>query len=116
MEEEIKKIIEENPMALATSDQNGNPHVIAVAYVKVKDEKIVITNNCMETTIKNLKKNQNVCLAVWDKKWKGYQIKGKAKYFEEGDWYNFVKSLKENKNEPCKGAIVFEVNEIKKLG
>lgn len=116
MEAVIKKIIEENPMALATADPDGNPHVIAVAYVKVKDEKIVITNNCMKVTIKNLKKNPNVCLAVWDKNWRGYQIKGKAKYFEEGEWYNFVKSLKENKNESCKGAVVIEVKEIKKLG
>ena len=115
MEEEIKKIIEENVLALATINKEGDPYVIAVAYVKIKDDKIVITNNYMKKTIDNLKNCPNISLVVWNKDWKGYQIKGKAEYFEEGEWLEFVKKIPENKDEPCKGALVVEINNIKKL-
>ncbi len=36
---EIKKVIEENPLAFATVDYDGNPNVIGVAYVKVVSKK-----------------------------------------------------------------------------
>ena len=114
MEEEIKKIIEENPVALATIDNEGKPYVIAVASVKVKDNEIIITNNYMKKTIENLKNSPNVSLVVWNKDLEGYKIQGIAEYFSEGEFFDFVKSLEENKNEPCKGVIVIEINEIKK--
>ncbi len=113
--EDAKKIIEENPVALATINKEGNPHCIAVAFVKVKDDKVIITNNYMTNTIKNINRNNNVSLAVWNKDWKGYQINGKAEYFEKGEWHDFVKAIEENKEEACRGAIVVEVNKIKRL-
>ena len=116
MEEATKNIIEQNPVAFATVDLNGNPHVIAVAYVKVKDEKLVLTDNYMKTTCENIKQNPSVSLAVWNKEWVGYRIDGKAQYSQEGEWYDFVKSIEENKNEPCNGAIVIDISKITKLG
>lgn len=115
MNDEVKKIIEENVVALASVGTDGNPYCIAVAYVKVKDEKIVITANYMNTTINNIKNNSNICLTVWNKEWIGYQIKGHAEYFDEGKWRDFVKAIPENKDEPCKGALVIEINNVKKL-
>jgi uncharacterized pyridoxamine 5'-phosphate oxidase family protein len=115
MKKEIKKIIEENPFALATVNPDGTPHAIAVAFAKVKEGKIIITNDYMKTTPKNIKKNPNVSLAAWNKRWEGYQIAGKADYFEEGKWLKFIKSIPELKNEPRKGAIVITVNKIKVL-
>ena len=85
MEEEIKKMIEKNALAFATINEEGNPYVIAVAFVKVKDDKIIITNNYMGKTIDNLKNNPNISLVVWNKDWKGYNIQGKVEYFEEGE-------------------------------
>jgi uncharacterized protein len=85
MEQEAQKIIEENPVVLATINSKGNPHVIAVALVKVKDDKIIITNNYMKSTIENIKNNPNVSLAVWNKDCKGYRIDGKAEYYEQGN-------------------------------
>jgi len=114
--EEIKKIVEENPMALATIDNEGNPYCIVIACVKIKDNKIVITNNYMNKTLKNIQDNNKVCLVVWDNNMNGYQFVGEAEYFEEGKWLDFVKAIEENKDEPCKGAIVIEINEIKKCG
>ena len=108
-------MIEENPVAFATVNDGGNPYCIAVAFVKVKDDKIVITDNYMKITKENIIKNPNVSLVVWNKNLEGYQINGKAEYFKEGKWKDFVKSIPENKDEPCKGAILVTINKIKKL-
>jgi len=114
--EEAKEIIENNPVAFATIDHDGHPNVIAVAYVKVADDKnIIITDNYMQTTKDNILRSPNVCLAVWDKEWKGYKIKGVASYYTEGKWFDFIKSLPENKDCPAKGAILIEVSEIIEL-
>jgi predicted pyridoxine 5'-phosphate oxidase superfamily flavin-nucleotide-binding protein len=116
MNKQTKKIIEGNPVAFATVDSRNKPNVIAVAFVKVKDGKVIITDNYMSKTKGNLLKNPFVCLAVWDKSWKGYKIIGKAAYYNSGIWLKFVKSMKENRGEPSKGAIVITVKEIRKLG
>jgi len=91
---EMKKMIEGTPLALATINTEGKPHVIATAFVKVKDDKIIITNNYMVNTIRNIRKYNNVSLAVWDKNWKGYQINGKAHYYSKGIWLDFVRKIK----------------------
>jgi predicted pyridoxine 5'-phosphate oxidase superfamily flavin-nucleotide-binding protein len=117
---EIKKLVEENPLAFATVDEKGNPHCIAVAFVKVVSKnQILVTDNYMSETIKNIQKNPNVALTVWSENWKekcvGYELKGKAKYFTSGKWYEMVKKIPENEKEPCKGAILVTINKIKKL-
>ena len=117
--EEHKKMIEGNAMALATVGEGNIPHVIAVAFVKVKDGKMVITDNYMVDTIRNIQNNKNVALAVWNKEWqedcKGFEFSGTAEYHMGDEWHNFVKSLPENEGEPCKGAIVVTVKGTKKL-
>ena len=113
---QIKKIIERNPVAVATCVRN-KPHVIAVTYVKVVGKnQIVITDNFMKTCKDNILKNGNIALAVWDENWDGYRLKGEAAYYDKGKWLDFVKKMKENKGFPAKGAILIKVNEIVKLG
>lgn len=113
----IKQIIESNLVALATVDYENRPNVIAVGCVKVVSEnQIVITDNFMEETSENIKKNNWVCLAVWDKDENGYKINGDAEYYSSGEWLDFVKNLPENKSYPAKGAIVVDVLDIVELG
>jgi predicted pyridoxine 5'-phosphate oxidase superfamily flavin-nucleotide-binding protein len=82
---EIKNIIENNPVALATVIDNVKPNIIGVASVKVISEnEILVTDNYMNQTKDDILKNSNVCLIVWDKDLKGYKIIGKAEYFSEG--------------------------------
>jgi len=115
--QEIKKLIEGNPLAFATVNSSSKPNVIGVAYVKVVSKnQILITDNYMKQTRKNLKKNNNVCLAVWDKSWNGYKLVGNAKYFSSGKWKKFVEGMKENKGYPAKGAIVITISKLIKLG
>jgi len=117
---ELKKLIEENALAFATVDKNGNPHCIAVGFVKVVSKnQILITDNYMIETPKNIQKNPKVALSAWSKDWKenciGYELRGTAKYFTSGKWYKIVKEIPENREEPCKGAILVTIKKIKKL-
>lgn len=66
----------------------------------------------MKQTEDNLRKNNNVCLAVWDKDWNGYKLVGKAKYFASGKWKKFIEAMSENKGLPAKGAILVTVSKI----
>ena len=116
----IKKMIEENALGLATVDKKGNPHNIAVGYVEVVSEnQLVVSNNYIVETIKNIKNNDNVSLVVWNKDWKehcvGYELIGKAEYFEHGKWVDLIKTFPINQGEPCKGAIIVTVSKIKIL-
>ena len=120
IDKELKKLIEENALALATVDEYCNPHCIAVGFVKViSKDKLLITNNYMTKTIKNIQKNRNVSLTVWNKDWKkncmGYELRGIAEYYTKGKWYEMVKHIPENKEEPCRGAILITIKKIKRL-
>ena len=104
--DKIKKLIEGNAIALSTIGEDGNPHCIAVAFVKVvSGDQLLITDNYMVTTPENLKKNKNVAIAFWNKGWEdnciGYELKGEADYFTEGKWHEKARRIPENDGEPC---------------
>jgi len=42
-------------------------------------------------------------------------LRGTAKYFTSGKWYKIVKEIPENREEPCKGAILVTIKKIKKI-
>jgi predicted pyridoxine 5'-phosphate oxidase superfamily flavin-nucleotide-binding protein len=109
----IKKIIENNPVTLATVDRFGKPNVSVVACVKVlSSNELLITDNFMSLTKKNILQNKHICLAVWNKKWEGVKFIGRAKYFSDGLWRDVVGKMKENKGLPAKGAIVVTVTKL----
>ncbi|MFH1752468.1 MAG: pyridoxamine 5'-phosphate oxidase family protein [archaeon] len=117
---EIKKLIESNALAFATVGSLGKPHCIAVGFVKVVSEnELILTDNYMLETVKNIQLNSSVALTVWNQDWKektvGFELKGIAEYFLQGKWFDFVKKIPENKGEPCKGAILITVKKIKRL-
>jgi predicted pyridoxine 5'-phosphate oxidase superfamily flavin-nucleotide-binding protein len=113
---EAKKLIEENPVAIATCVFD-KPNISVAAYIKVIDDNtLVITDNYMAKTVSNINKNNKIEIAVWDKDWVGYKISGKASYETTGKWLEFVQKMSENKGLPAKGAILVTVNEIKRIG
>ncbi len=95
------------------------PHCIAVSFCKVIDNKIIITDNFMVETPRNIMNNSNVAIAIYSRNWEencwGFELVGTAEYLREGKWIKFVKSLEENKGLPAKGAIVITVSKIRKL-
>ncbi|MFA5987538.1 MAG: pyridoxamine 5'-phosphate oxidase family protein [Candidatus Paceibacterota bacterium] len=110
---EIKNLVENNPVALATVTENNNPNVIGVAFVKViSSDQILVTDNYMNQTIKDVHKNKKVCLVVWDSDMNGYKLIGEAEYFSDGPWKKYVGQLEENKGLPAKGAILVKISKI----
>jgi predicted pyridoxine 5'-phosphate oxidase superfamily flavin-nucleotide-binding protein len=109
-------LIEKNPVAVATVDAEGKPNVIAVAFVKaLSDNTLLITDNYMNQTKENLMANSYICLAVWDKQWKGLKLVGTATYHADGEWLDRVKQMTENGGLPAKGAVVVTVGAVIKL-
>jgi len=115
----LKKFIEANVMGLATIGKNGKPHNIAVACVKVEGNNLVISNAHIKESVKNIEKNPNVSLAVWNKEWEkacvGFEIIGQAKNHTKGKWLDYVKNIPDNKGYAIKSAIVIKVLKIKEL-
>lgn len=109
----VKKLIESEAVAVATVMPNGNPNIIGVACVKVVgDRQILITDNYMNQTVKDIQNNSRVALAVWNRKWEGYKLVGKAQYFDKGKWLERVRAIPENKGMQAKGAILVSVNRV----
>lgn len=116
MLKKIKEFIENSPVYISTCDRKCNPHVIVVACVKVIDDrKMLITDNYMKTTAKNLLSNSRVEALIYNKQWKGCRITGSAKYHKTGKWMDYVKSMKENKGHPAKGAVILTASRISNL-
>ena len=115
----LQKFIESNAVGFATVGRNGKPHNIAVAYVKVVEDKIIISNAHIKESIKNFKYNNNVSLVVWNKEWEkaciGYELIGKAKNYTKGKWFEYVNNLPDNEGYKIISAIVVKITKIKKL-
>jgi len=112
--ENLKKLMENSTIALATVNDNNTPRNIAMEINKIEGDKIIITDNHMQKSLENIKKNPNVSLVFWNNE-VGFRIDGIAEYQEEGKWFDFVKNLEENKGYSPKGALIIKVNEIKAL-
>lgn len=112
-----KELLETEAVAMASINSDGSPNVIAVGFTKVVgSDLILITDNYMKITKGNIVTEPRVCLAVWTKDWEeGYKFIGKAEYFGEGKWFDFVKNMEENRGSPAKGAILVRVKNINKL-
>lgn len=110
---QIKNLIEGNPVAFATVTTDNKPNVIGVAFVKViADDMVLITDNYMDQTIKDISQNKNVCLIVWDADLTGYKLVGQAEYFTDGEWKRYIERMEANKDLPAKGAILIKILKI----
>ncbi len=107
-----RKIIENNLVFLSSSSKKGVCHVIVCADAKVIDNKILITDNYMKTTKKNLLENKYVSLCVGSENSGFLYISGKADYKTSGKYFSFIKGLKENKGFPCKGFLIITCRKI----
>ena len=112
---EIIDFFEQVPiMALATVDNEGVPNVSAIASKKVIDENTLWTIDTFhKKTLQNIKQNGNVSIAMW-KDSKGYQIKGKARHYTEGDIFEKGKEwiLKLKPQKIVKGVIEIKIEQI----
>jgi len=109
-----KELIESNILAFATCDLWGKPNVIAVSFCRVVDkDKILVTDNFMNKTRKNLLENNKVAISVWSNDGnEGYQFKGRTDYLTSGKWKRIVDKDPNNKGLAHKAAVLVTVEEI----
>ena len=116
MTEEMMDAIEkDNVVFLATATAEGTPNVVPIGFARPIDNKtIMIVDNYMNKTRKNLEKNPKASLVVRDASKSPYQFKGtveiveSGKYFDEAvDWATSVMSQL-----APKAAILLKVEEI----
>ncbi len=111
---EIKNLVETESLAIATVMESGLPNVIGVAFAKVIDDQLIVTDNFMRQTLEDIKHNSRVAVIVWNQEMTGYKLLGEATYFDSGKWLEFVKNIPENKDMPAKGAVIIKVDRVVK--
>ena len=92
-------------LVLATSSEKGDPHANIVISLGFVDDKLLIANCQMETTIKNLKATKNICIISGY-----YRLKGIVEIFDSGKYFDICNEA--NKKYPTKSAILITVKEV----
>ncbi|MEW5804516.1 MAG: pyridoxamine 5'-phosphate oxidase family protein [bacterium] len=86
--EQVKKfILEQSSLAIiGTADQEGFPHLAMERGVRwVREKTVEFESWFCETTVKNLRENPKVSVAIFDQKTqKGYQLLGRIESIHEG--------------------------------
>ena len=86
---EYKKLIDKQPIHIATVNKANNPNLsVASDVIVLDDDKILISVNEMTNTQNNIEYNENVVLTAFNKEWVGIRLFGKAKYYTEGKYYD----------------------------
>ena len=113
--EEIKDFFNSiKDMALATSNKDNIPNVVAIGSQKtVNNDSIWVIDTYFNKTKENILQNNKVAIVFW-KKGKGYQIKGLATYYSEGNVFEegkkWILTLKPDKI--VKGVVEIKVTDI----
>jgi len=113
----VKKLFERlDLVAFATADKNGSPNVVPIFWKKISDEEtILLIDNFMKMSKRNVLENNKVCISFWDSETEeAYKIKGTGIYHVKGIIYDegkdFIQS-KQPKRIP-KGVVEVKVAEI----
>ena len=115
LNDELKEAIEKNLVFLATASIQGVPNVVPIGFARPIDDKtILIADNYMNKTRKNLDENPKLSLIVSDANTFPYQVKGTVEIFESGEYFDQVVGWAQNvmtELQP-KSAILFKVEEV----
>jgi uncharacterized protein len=115
MTKEMIEAVEKDLVFLATASKEGIPNVVPIGFARPLDEDtILIADNYMNKTRKNLEENPNISLVTKDATKCPFQFKGKIEIFESGKYFDIVTEWGQNamtKLTP-KAAILMKVEEI----
>ncbi len=111
----VKDIFEKERFhVLATASKEGEPNCsyIGGKYL-LDDETIIVLDNFMKKTLKNILENPKVAIAIIREK-EAYQIRGKCEYLTEGPIYEEARKWMKAKGDryPAKGALLIKVTDI----
>jgi len=125
MNQRMKEIFEkQEAIVLATATKDGVPNVVPVSVKKViDDETVLISDQFLNKTLKNLKANPQVAITIWGKRkdgkgYEGYQIKGTVAIETSGQRFEetakWVEQMSKALKLPfkSKGAVIVKIAEI----
>ncbi|MDD3754044.1 MAG: pyridoxamine 5'-phosphate oxidase family protein [Methanobacterium sp.] len=115
MTDEMMDAIEKDLVFLATTSSEGIPNVVPIGFARpIDNTSILIADNYMKKTRKNIEENPNVSIVTKDAQKNPYQFKGTAEIFESGKIFEEVVEWAQNvmtKLNP-KAAIVVKVTDV----
>ena len=115
MTDEMMDAIEKDLVFLATTSSEGIPNVVPIGFARpIDNTSILIADNYMKKTRKNMEENPNVSIVTKDAQKNPYQFKGTAEIFESGKIFEEVVEWAQNvmtKLNP-KAAIVVKVTDV----
>lgn len=120
---DFKNLIDGKPIHIATVNCENNPNLSVASDTRVLEEdKIIISVNEMNNTQKNISHNSNVVLTVFDEEWVGLRMHGEAKFYTDGEYYDFCNKTFFSNGEVTpfgatkpKGAIVVNIKKIEEF-
>lgn len=93
---------------LATASKKNIPNANIVVSVGFVEDKLLVADCQMKTTIKNLKENENICAIG------GYfRIKGKAKVYSLGKYFDIC--VASDKKHKVKNAVLIDIKQVTDL-
>lgn len=103
MNDAVKALLKSTLWDLATVSPAGEPNVVPVAFKDVTEEgHLLVGDVFLDTTLKNIRANGRIAVSAFDgAHLVGYQIKGQAKYIENGP---IVDTFKKAVEDMFKGA------------
>jgi len=102
-----------NLVVLATASLDNQPRAVIVEVNKAEGDRLIITDNEMGETLNNLIENNKVFILAFEESYNYcLKISGTARYCQNGEQFDFVKTLKANKERKPKGVVVIMVDNV----
>jgi predicted pyridoxine 5'-phosphate oxidase superfamily flavin-nucleotide-binding protein len=96
-------------LVFATCSVDAKPNANIVISLGFVDDKLLVADSQMDTTLKNLKSTRKVCV-VAKNKGEYYRIKGSVEIFDCGKYFDICK--KADKDFVPKNAVLVKVEEV----
>ena len=119
MHQRMKEIFEKQKIiVVATATEDSIPNVVPVAMKKIiDDDTILISDQYLNKTLKNIEANPRAAITMWDKS-EGYQIKGtvsietSGRRFEETAQWVEERGKSSHRPLRSKGALILKITEL----
>lgn len=96
-------------LVLATCSEDARPNANIVMSLGFVDDRLLIADSQMETTIKNMKSTKRICV-VSRSDGEYYRIKGSVEVHSSGKYLDICNS--KDKQYPTKNAILVSIEEV----
>tara|TARA_Y100000034_G_C6715699_1_gene316387 strand:+ start:138 stop:497 length:360 start_codon:yes stop_codon:yes gene_type:complete len=96
-------------LVLATCSSNAKPNANIVVSLGFVDDKLLVADSQMNTTLKNLQSTRRICVVAKTKD-EYYRIKGLVEIHNSGKYYDICNES--DRQYPTKNAILISVEEV----